>query len=249
MRNLRLGDSARERLARMQKLAAKVPGQLEGALAVARAALDAHEFARRARGAGAVSVGADAARRHADGGDRGEPSAATKAARANGWARAHARAGDPAWTADGLVSERWMPVSPSGRLDGFQWKVPLAEIGVSASGDRGARRRAGHADRGRAAGKPRRQPPPPQAGEIGSQTGGQGQAGRTGDPAGACARRSGPGFCAGRRSGAGTHSPPPRPAWQRFCSCFARRPASGGRIAIPDPRRYECQHSAGVAQR
>jgi HemY protein len=43
--NLRLGDSARERLARMQKLAAKVSGQLEGALAVARAALDAREFA------------------------------------------------------------------------------------------------------------------------------------------------------------------------------------------------------------
>ncbi|MGA7346257.1 MAG: heme biosynthesis HemY N-terminal domain-containing protein, partial [Pseudolabrys sp.] len=36
--DLRLGDSARERLARMQKLAAKVPGQFEGALAVARAA-------------------------------------------------------------------------------------------------------------------------------------------------------------------------------------------------------------------
>ena len=37
---------------------------------------------------------------------------------------------DPAWTADGYVSERWMPVSPvSGRLDAFQWKVPLAELG------------------------------------------------------------------------------------------------------------------------
>ena len=47
--NLRLGDSARERLARMQKLADKVPGQLEGALAVARAALDAREFDDRAR--------------------------------------------------------------------------------------------------------------------------------------------------------------------------------------------------------
>jgi HemY protein len=37
---------------------------------------------------------------------------------------------DPAWTADGYVSDRWMPVSPvSGRLDAFQWKVPLAELG------------------------------------------------------------------------------------------------------------------------
>jgi HemY protein len=42
----------------------------------------------------------------------------------------HARH-DPAWTADGFVSERWMPVSPvSGRLDAFQWKVPVEEVVV-----------------------------------------------------------------------------------------------------------------------
>ena len=40
----------------------------------------------------------------------------------------HARR-DPAWTADGFVSDRWMPVSPvTGRLDAFQWKDPLAEL-------------------------------------------------------------------------------------------------------------------------
>ena len=50
--------------------------------------------------------------------------------RAREWmARALHAARDPAWTADGFVSDRWMPVSPvSGRLDAFQWKVPLAEI-------------------------------------------------------------------------------------------------------------------------
>jgi HemY protein len=46
-------------------------------------------------------------------------------------ARAMRAAPDPVWTADGVVSERWLPVSPvSGRLDAFQWKVPVAEIGV-----------------------------------------------------------------------------------------------------------------------
>jgi HemY protein len=35
---------------------------------------------------------------------------------------------DPQWTAEGMVSDRWLPVSPSGRLDAFQWKVPLAEL-------------------------------------------------------------------------------------------------------------------------
>jgi HemY protein len=49
--------------------------------------------------------------------------------RAREWmARALTAARDPAWTADGFVSERWMPVSPSGRLDAFEWKVPIAEL-------------------------------------------------------------------------------------------------------------------------
>jgi HemY protein len=30
-----------------------------------------------------------------------------------------------------VVSERWLPVTPNGRLDGFEWKLPLAELGVS----------------------------------------------------------------------------------------------------------------------
>ena len=36
---------------------------------------------------------------------------------------------DPAWTAGGFVSERWLPVSPvTGRLDAFEWKDPLAGV-------------------------------------------------------------------------------------------------------------------------
>ena len=34
---------------------------------------------------------------------------------------------DPAWTADGIVSDEWEPLSPvTGRLDAFEWKVPVA---------------------------------------------------------------------------------------------------------------------------
>ena len=128
--NVRLGDSARERLARMKKLAEKVPGQLEGALAVARAALDAREFAT-ARAALAPYVSAPTRRvatlmaeiEEADQGDQG---------RVREWmSRAMRASGDPAWTADGMVSEHWLPVAPSGKLDGFEWKVPLAAIGDS----------------------------------------------------------------------------------------------------------------------
>jgi HemY protein len=128
--DLRLGDSARDRLNRMQKLAALVPGQLEGALAVARAALDAGEFAT-ARSALDPYLSAPTRRvatlmaeiEEAEHGDTG---------RVREWmARAMRASGDPVWTADGAVSDRWLPVSPNGRLDGFEWRVPLAEIGVS----------------------------------------------------------------------------------------------------------------------
>ncbi len=128
--NLRFGDSARERLARMQRLAAKTPGQREAALAVARAALDARVF-QTARDALAPYASAPtrrvaelmAALEEAEHGDTG---------RAREWmARAMRAPSDPVWTADGVVSDRWLPVTPKGRLDGFEWKVPLAEIGVS----------------------------------------------------------------------------------------------------------------------
>ena len=114
----------------MQKLAAQLPGQLEGAIAVAHAALDAREFAV-ARAALAPYLSAPTRRvatlmaeiEESEHGDEG---------RVREWmGRAIRAAGDPAWTADGTVSERWMPVSPNGRLDGFVWKVPLAEIGVT----------------------------------------------------------------------------------------------------------------------
>jgi len=128
--NLQLGDSARERLARMQKLASRVPGQREGALAVARAALEAREF-DTARKALAPYLSAPTRRvatlmaeiEESEHGDTG---------RVREWmGRAMRAAGDPVWTADGVVSDRWLPVTPNGRLDGFEWRVALAELGVS----------------------------------------------------------------------------------------------------------------------
>jgi HemY protein len=126
--HLRPGDSARDRLVRVQTLAEKAPGHVEAALAVARAALDAQEFSI-ARSALAPLIIVPTKRvamlmaelEKMEHGDEG---------RAREWmARAvHARR-DPAWTADGFVSDRWMPVSPvTGRLDAFQWKEPVAEL-------------------------------------------------------------------------------------------------------------------------
>jgi len=122
---LRPGDSARQRLSRVEALAAKGPPDAEAALAVARAALDAQEFvaARSALAPYTASprkrVAALMAELEMAQGDEG---------RAREWmARALNARRDPAWTADAFVSDHWLPISPvSGRLDAFEWKDPLA---------------------------------------------------------------------------------------------------------------------------
>jgi len=126
--HVKLGDSARQRLVRLETLAAKTPGHIEGALAVARAAIDASEFAR-AREALAPFIDRPTQRvavlmaeiERTEHGDSG---------RARAWTLRAVRAlHDPAWTADGYVSDRWRPVSPvTGRLDAFQWQTPVASL-------------------------------------------------------------------------------------------------------------------------
>jgi HemY protein len=126
--HVRLGDSARQRLVRVETLAAKTPDHIEGALAVARAAIDAAEFAR-ARDALAPFIDAPTQRvamlmaeiERTEHGDSG---------RARAWTLRAVRARhDPAWTADGYVSDKWRPVSPvTGRLDAFRWQTPVASL-------------------------------------------------------------------------------------------------------------------------
>jgi HemY protein len=121
---LRSGENARERLDRVQKLAKRAPGHLESLLAVARAAIDASDFAL-ARATLKPLLTEPTQRvcllmaeiEAAEHGDHGK---------AREWtARAVRARRDPAWVADGYVSERWLPISPlSGRLDAFVWTVP-----------------------------------------------------------------------------------------------------------------------------
>ncbi len=126
--HVKLGDSARQRLVRIETLAGKMPGHLESALAVARAAIDASEFGK-AREALAPFLDAPTQRvamlmaeiERTEHGDTGK---------ARAWTLRAVRAlHDAVWTADGYVSDRWRPVSPvSGRLDAFQWQMPLSAL-------------------------------------------------------------------------------------------------------------------------
>jgi HemY protein len=126
---VRAGDSASDRLKRAEALLRMRPHSDEGRLAVARAAIEARDFARarevltpvltsRATQRGLMLM---AELEEAETGDRG---------RAREWiARAVRAPRDPVWTADGIVLQRWAPASPvTGRLDTVEWKVPVAEL-------------------------------------------------------------------------------------------------------------------------
>ena len=112
----RPGDSTLDRLKRAQKLQSIKRNHVESAYTVARAALDAQEMSlARENAEAAARLGARegiylllADIEEADTGDQG---------RVRHWLAQAVRAPrDPAWTADGYVSEHWAPVSPvSGR--------------------------------------------------------------------------------------------------------------------------------------
>ena len=125
----RPGDSTHDRLKRAQRLESLKRNHVESLYAVAHAALDAQEFKlAREKAEAAARIGARegiylllADIEEAETGDQG---------RVRHWLAQAVRAPrDEVWTADGYVSEHWAPVSPvSGRLDAFEWKVPVEQI-------------------------------------------------------------------------------------------------------------------------
>ena len=126
---VRSGDSVRDRLKRVRKLADMRANHAEGAMAVARAAIDAHDWpaAREALGgmvASQPSEGVCLLMAEIEEGEHGDQG------RVRVWlARALGAPRDPAWIADGRVFAEWAPVSPvSGRVDVFEWKAPPARL-------------------------------------------------------------------------------------------------------------------------
>jgi HemY protein len=125
--DVRPGESANDRLQRARALARFSPEHPESRMLVARAALEARDFAAaREAMAPLISEGARPTVRacllmadieeteHGPGGALRE------------WlARATRAPRDPTWIADGFASDTWSPVSPvTGRLDAFVWQTP-----------------------------------------------------------------------------------------------------------------------------
>jgi HemY protein len=214
-------------------------------MAVARAAIDAGEFAVARRALDEITTDRPtqracllqaeiSAKEHGDHG------------RAREWmARALRAARDPVWTADGQASDVWLPASPvTGRLDAFEWKVPVAEIGgpvlqvddvladhheaeQPAGADPGHRHGArGDRTRPRPAPRPARSPVPAEVVKPPEPEAGPGARRPT-----ACRNRP-----RRRWPSPPTTRPPCRPRARRSCR---RRPSSPwrGRRTIPAPRR------------
>ena len=126
----RAGDSPRERLKRIKYLASLTPGDIEGPIAVANAAIEAHEWDEARASLAPYLDGRPPARictlmARIEAGELGDKG------REREWlARALRAPRDRAWIADGYVSDRWLPVSPvTGAVDGFEWKAPVDAIG------------------------------------------------------------------------------------------------------------------------
>ncbi len=129
--HLRHGDSPADRLVRVRQLLRKASGGEEGAVALARAAIDAHDW-DTALGALRPWLNENPSARifllmaeleEARSGDIG---------RVREWLRrARMARPDPAWVADAVVSPVWLPVSPAGALGAFAWREPPASPGTA----------------------------------------------------------------------------------------------------------------------
>jgi HemY protein len=121
----RPGDSPRDRLERVKRLSRTTPHSEEGNIALATAAIEAHDW-KEARSALEPLLEDRLSQRVCTLMARIEGEEHNDAGRVREWlARAAEAPRDPAWTADGIVSEHWIPTSPAtGELDVFRWKVP-----------------------------------------------------------------------------------------------------------------------------
>ena len=122
------GDTALDRLKRIRVLFGLMPDHVESKLAMARAFIDAREWAE------ARSLLQPMAENHLtpricmlmaelEEGEKNDFGLVRQ------WlARSVGAHRDPAWTADGQVSDIWQPISPvTGKIDAYEWKVPVRE--------------------------------------------------------------------------------------------------------------------------
>jgi HemY protein len=123
--HVRIGDSPSDRLERARRLGQLHQHSIESPIAIASAAIDARDWTTARN----VLLRLDPSRMtqrvctlmaRIEGEEHGDTGKVRE------WlARAVHAPRDPAWVADGVVTDRWAPISPvTGTFDAFQWRVP-----------------------------------------------------------------------------------------------------------------------------
>lgn len=127
--DLRPGDSARDRLERAQTLARLAPHHPEARLVRAAAALEVQDFAAARKAIAPLLEEYPTVRTCLLMADIAEAEYGTTGEWREWIGRASRARRDPAWIADGVISDTWQPVSPvTGRLDAFKWAAPVEQI-------------------------------------------------------------------------------------------------------------------------
>ena len=122
-------DKPADCLKRAKTLAGFAPDNVESDIAIARAALAAGQFTEARKSAEAALVKRPSESIHLILADIEQAETRNVGKVREHLARALRAPRDPAWTADGMVSQRWLPVSPvTGRIDAFEWKVPVERL-------------------------------------------------------------------------------------------------------------------------
>lgn len=123
--NVRQGDSALDRLKRARALQRLMPQARESRFAVARAALDAREFTAARDALDALVLEKPTVRACLMMAELEEIESGNQGLVRAWLARASRAPRDPAWVADGVVSDSWAPLAPvSGRIGGWEWREP-----------------------------------------------------------------------------------------------------------------------------
>jgi HemY protein len=122
--DVRIGDSAQDKLKRAHTLRRLQPAHPESRLTLARAALDAREFRTARENLETLVLEAPTVRACVLMAELEEQDSGNLGLVREWLSRASRAERDKAWVADGKVSETWLPVSPSGKVGGFVWTTP-----------------------------------------------------------------------------------------------------------------------------
>lgn len=122
---VRHGDSSHDKLKRAKHLAKIAATSRESRLLIAKAALDAREFSLARQELEILVLEQPTARVCRLMAELEENETGNAGMMRKWLSRASIAPRDPAWVADGYVSENWAPVSPvTGRIDAFVWTTP-----------------------------------------------------------------------------------------------------------------------------